>query len=88
MKNETLKQRFERKRTIAVYADSAFTGIGIFDYESGIEDFVFFYRQNADGTKKYFKRKIESEYSEENDEIESFFKLYGQKYFLRDFLRV
>lgn len=88
MKTETLKQRFERKRTLAVYADSAFTGIGIVDYESGIDDSVFFFRQNADGTKKYFKRKIESEYSEESGEIEFFFKLYGQKYFLRDFMRV
>lgn len=88
MKRETLKQRFERKRTLAVYADSAFTGIGIVDYESGIDDSVFFFRQNADGTKKYFKRKIESEYSDENGEIDFFFKLYGQKYFLRDFMRV
>lgn len=82
MKKETLKQRFERKKTIGVYADSALTGIGIVDFENGIEDFVFFYRQNADGTKKYFKRKIESDGEDE------FFKLYGQKYFLRDFLRV
>lgn len=82
MKNETLKQRFERKRTIAVYADSAFTGIGIVDFENGIDDFVFLFWQNSDGTKKYFKRKIESDGENE------FFKLYGQKYFLRDFLRV
>ena len=82
MKTETLKQRFERKRTIAVYADSAFTGIGIVDFENGIDDYVFVFRQNSDGTKKYFKRKIESDGEDE------FFKLYGQKYFLRDFLRV
>ena len=89
MKTETLKQRFERKRTIAVYADSAFTGIGIVDFENGIEDFVFFYRQNADGTKKYFKRKIETEFSEdENDVPRFFFRFYGNKYYLSEFLAV
>jgi hypothetical protein len=92
MKKETLKQRFERKKTIGVYAESAFTGIGIFDYESGIEDFVFFYRQNADGTKKFFKRKIETEFSEDENDVcdvpRFFFRFYGNKYYLSDFLAV
>lgn len=86
MKTETLKQRFERKRPLAVYAESAFTGIEIMDYESGIEDFVFISVINSDGTKQYFKRKIETEDSDE--EILDYFKMYGKKYFLRDFMRV
>ena len=86
MKTETLKQRFERKRPLAVYAESAFTGIEIMDYESGIEDFVFIAVVNSDGTKQYFKRKIETEDSDE--EIRAYFKMYGEKYFLSDFIRV
>ena len=86
MKTETLKQIYERKRPLAVYAESAFTGIELMDYESGIYDFVFIAVVNSDGTKKYFKRKIETEYSDE--EILDYFKMYGKKYFLRDFIRV
>ena len=91
MKTETLKQRFERKKTIGVYAESAFTGIGIFDFESGIEDFVFFYYQKSDGTKKFFKRKLETEWDDDPDgcgEIRNFFRFYGNKYYLSDFLAV
>ena len=88
MKTETLKQHFERKKTIGVYAESAFTGIGIFDFESGIEDFVFFYYQKSDGTKKFFKRKLETEFSEEEDDIFNFFRFHGNKYYLSDFLAV
>lgn len=88
MKRETLKERYSRRRPLAVYAESAFSGFYILDYESGIEDFVIVCRLNADETKQYFRRKIETEFSEDENTIKPYFRMYGNKYYLSDFERI
>lgn len=88
MKRETLKNKYSRRRPLAVYAESAFTGFAILDYESGFENFVIISRINSDETKQYFRRKIETEFSEEENTIKDFFRMYGKKYYLSDFERI
>lgn len=88
MKRETLKNKYSRRRPLAVYAESAFSGFAILDYESGFEEFVIIYRLNADETKQYFRRKIETEFSEDENTIKQYFRMYGKKYYLSEFERV
>lgn len=87
MKAKSLKEVFENARPLAVYADSAFTGYLIYGYETGFFTFVILARQFTDGTKKFFKRKLETEFNEEFYG-KDFFRLYGQKFYLEDFLAV
>ena len=88
MKHETLKSKYARRRPLAVYAESAFSGFAVFDYETGFEVFVIVARVLNGEYIRFFRRKIETEFSEEETCGKDFFRMYGNKYYLSEFERI
>lgn len=87
MRNETLKQKYGNRRPLSVYSESAFSGYAIYDIETGFEMFVIVARFVED-KKKFFRRRLYTEFSNENDVFgKDFFRLYGEKFYLEDFCR-
>lgn len=74
----------EMGKYIAVYSDSAFTGVGILsiEYENG-ETYCINEYVSSNGVRKS-KNKVYTDFSNSN---RNYIKKYGRKYYLDEFMR-
>lgn len=70
------------KKPIATLALNAFYGIAIFDIEYEINDYIISAFHDGTNYDRAYKSKI---YYDNNGD---YFKRYGNKYYLKDFMRI
>lgn len=78
-----MQEEYKNKKAIAVYCDSAFTGILILDIEYSINDFVIFCDEINGKREKVLKSQIRY-----NKQSQPYFIHYKRRYFLDEFLKM